>query len=89
MKARMQFEAMKVGLPIMQDWPIVRRSDGNFANKTALTAFINSYPAGSGTDTALAALCSCGVITSWVTEGDIPASDCTCSCGRYLIKYGS
>lgn len=89
MKARMQFEALKVDLPFMQDWPIVKQSRNNFSDKASLVSFINSYPAGSDTDTALAAVCSCSVVTTWTTENDIPASDTTCSCGRYLIKYGA
>jgi hypothetical protein len=88
MSATVTFEAPKSNLPFMRDWPVIRRSSGNFASKTELTDYIDSFLPSEATNYA-AAICSCGKQYEWATKDDVPATELDCTCGKKITKYGA
>jgi len=69
---------------------IVKQSDGNlWANKTALTDYIDSLYVPPTSDTYLYVVCQCGTAYTYMLKADVPSSNVTCSCGRKIIEYSS
>lgn len=89
-KPVLQHVATKRPLPLDGNLPIVKQKNGDlWANKTALTNYVDTLYVHPNSDTYLHVICGCGEEYSYTTKTSVPSSDVTCTCGRKVIEYGS
>ena len=61
----------------------------NWADKSSLVTYVDSLYVPPTSDTYMLIHCGCGSDYTYANSAAVPASDMTCSCGRWVFKYGS
>jgi len=93
-KPRILYRGTLLPTAITNNHPIIRQKIDkttyqNWANKTALTDFVDSLYTPPDSDTYLYLKCGCGLEYIYATKTDVPAANTNCSCGQKLFQYGS